>query len=110
MICMENNNNNYEDDFASFATCQFSTLKMISSCLEDVVSLTLDIKRYVCMKTYLHNFSRDFSSSLAIEMYGLPFFPCHPYIESTTVLSDYTTSKLWVLPHYYHYILKGWEG
>ena len=45
------------------------------------------MNRYVCIKTYLY-ITRDFSSSLAIEMYGRPFFPCHPYIESTTVLSD----------------------
>ena len=31
---------------------------------------------------------RDFSSLVAIEMYKQPFFWCHPYIESTTVLSD----------------------
>ena len=30
----------------------------------------------------------DFSFPLAIEMYGGHFFPGHPYIESTTVLSD----------------------
>ena len=31
---------------------------------------------------------RDFSLPIAIEMYGWHFFPGHPYIESTTVLSD----------------------
>ena len=43
MICQENKNdinNNYDCDenFACSATCRFSTLKRISSCLEDVVS------------------------------------------------------------------------
>ena len=47
-----------------------------------LVIKTLDIKRYVFSKTCLYNFSRDFSSSLAIEMYGWPCF----YIESTTIL------------------------
>ena len=37
MICLENNNN-YDEDFVSFAICRFSTLKMIFNCLEDVVS------------------------------------------------------------------------
>ena len=61
-------------DFASFATCQFSTLKRISGCLEDVVShKTLDIKKYVCIKSCFYNFSRNFSSSLPIEMYRRPF-------------------------------------
>ena len=63
----ENNNNYYDEDFASFATCQFSTLKRISSCLEDVVNhKKLDIKKYVCIKACFSNFSRDFSSSLPI--------------------------------------------
>ena len=40
-------------------------------------------------KNCLYNFSRHFSSSLAIEMYGSHFFsPCYPYIESTVALSD----------------------
>ena len=30
--------NNYDEDFASFATCRFFTLKRIYNCLEDVVS------------------------------------------------------------------------
>ena len=92
MICLKNNNNYYyeDEDFASFATCRFSTLKMISNCLKDVVShKNTRYQKYVFIKTCLYNFSRDFSSSLAIEMYGWPFFfTCHPYIESTTVLSD----------------------
>ena len=50
-----------------------------------LVIKTLDIKRYVCIKTCLYHFSRDFSSSLAIEMYRRPFFL---YLESTTVFSD----------------------
>ena len=59
-----------------FATYRISTLKRISNCLEDIVShKILDIKRYACIKTCLYNFSRNFSSSLAIEMYGWPFFP-----------------------------------
>ena len=47
MICLENNNsninninnnNNMMKILPVFATCRFSTLKRISSCLEDVVS------------------------------------------------------------------------
>ena len=47
---------------------------------------TVDINIYVCIKTYLYYISRDFSTSLAIEMYGGHFFLHHPYIGSTTVL------------------------
>ena len=39
------------------------------------------------IKTYLYDISRDFSSSLATEMYGRPCFWCYPY-KSTTILSD----------------------
>ena len=46
----------------------------------------LDIKRYVYIKTYLYDIRSDFHLVLAIEMYGRPFFPCHPYIESTYYL------------------------
>ena len=70
MICLENNNNNNYEDFASFAT-----LKKISSYLEDVVSHKNTRYKKVCVYyTYLCNISRDFSSSLAIEMYGRPCF------------------------------------
>ena len=31
---------NNDEDFASFATCRFSLLKLISNCLEDIVSHT----------------------------------------------------------------------
>ena len=76
MICLENNmNNNYYEDFDSFATCRFSTLKKISSYLEDVASHKSTIYQNVCVYyTYLYNISRDFCSSLAIEMYGWPCF------------------------------------
>ena len=44
------------------------------------------------IKTYLYILPEI---SGAIEMYGWPiFFPCHPYIESTTVLSDMQLSKI----------------
>ena len=62
----------------------FSILKTFYGYLE---IQTLSIKMYVCNKTYLHNINRDFSLPLAIEMYAC-FFSGHPYIESTTVLSD----------------------
>ena len=78
-----NNNNNYED-FASFATRWFSTLTTISGHLKGIVSH----KNNQYYKLYVY-ISRDFSLPLAIEMYGQPFFvQGHPYIESTTVLSD----------------------
>ena len=41
MICLENNiiiNNNYDEDFASFATRRFSTLTTMFGHLEDVGS------------------------------------------------------------------------
>ena len=39
MICLENNNNYYcDEDFASFGTLQFSTLKKIFGHLEGVGS------------------------------------------------------------------------
>ena len=60
-----NNNNIYIYYDEDFATCWFQKVL--------VVIKILDIKRYVCNKTYLYDISRDFSSSLEIEMYGWPF-------------------------------------
>ena len=84
-------NNNYEE-FARFATRRFSTLTTISGDLKGIVSHTITqyYKLYVYFNLYVY-ISRDVSLPLAIEMYGHPFFLGHPYIESTTVLSDYTT-------------------
>ena len=74
MICLENNNNEYED-FASFATCQFSTLTTISEHLKGIVSHrnTQYYKLYVYFNLCVY-ISRDFSLPLAIEMYRRPFF------------------------------------
>ena len=53
MICLKNNNN-YDEDFASFATRRFSTLTTIYGHLEDVGShKTLDMNRYVCINTHI---------------------------------------------------------
>ena len=62
------NNNNYEADFSSFATCRFSTLTTIFEHLESVGShKTLVMNRYVCIQTYLYNYiTSDLSSSLAV--------------------------------------------
>ena len=59
--------------------------------------------------TYMY-ISRDFSLPLAIEIYGQPyFFPGHPYIESTTVISDiytgiYNYVYIYMYIHNYIYI------
>ena len=37
------------------------------------IQKVLVVIEYVCIKTYLYDITRDFSSSLAIEMYGQPF-------------------------------------
>ena len=60
MICLENNNNYYcDEDFASFGTCRFSTLKKIFGHLEGVlvVITTLDMNRCVCIKTYIYTYT-----------------------------------------------------
>ena len=93
MICLENNNNNnyyyYDEDFASFATRRFSTLTTIFGHLEGVGShKTLDMNRYVCIKTYLYILPEISAHHLQLKCMGGLFFPCHPNIESTTVLSD----------------------
>ena len=62
--------------------------------LEDVVShkniRNTRYQRLCVYYTYLYNISRDFSSShhLELKCMGGLFFQCHPYTESTTVLSD----------------------
>ena len=82
--------------FASFSTHQFSTLTTIFSHPEIVGSHKNTRYQGMCVykesKTsmYLHNFSRDFSSSHAIEMYGWPFVSVPSLIKSTTVLSNNT--------------------
>ena len=64
----------------------------ISGHLKGIVShKILNIVSYMYILTYL---TRDFSLPLAIEMYGWPFVSGHPYIESTSMLSDYTYIKL----------------
>ena len=65
---------------------------MISGNLEDLASLIM--KRLCVYQHLLVYISKDFSSSLAIEIYGWPFLWRHSYIESTTILSDYGTSIL----------------
>ena len=76
-------------DFASFATCQFSTLKRISGCLEDVVShKTLDIKSMCVLRVVSIILAEISAHHFQLKCIGGHFFRCHPYIESTTVLSD----------------------
>ena len=61
----------------------------ISGHVEGVVSDKNIRCQHLCMYQDLSVcISRDFSSSLAIEMYGWPFIWCLPYIESTTALSN----------------------
>ena len=97
-------NNNYYEDFASFATRRFSTLTKISGHRKGIVSYknTQYILSYVYFNLSVY-ITRDFSLPLAIEMYGKPFFSGHPYIESTTVLSDTCTCKLHVHEQYVLY-------
>ena len=69
-----NNNNNYDEHSASFATRRFSTLKTLSGNLEDIVSHKNTQYQKVCVYLNLSVYiSRDFSSLVAIEMYGRPF-------------------------------------
>ena len=81
MICLKNiNNYYYDEDFASFATRRFSTLTAIFGHLDGVGSQTLDMNRYVCIKTYMYILPEISADHLRMGS--------HPYIESTTVLSD----------------------
>ena len=77
MICLENNNinNNNDEDFASFATRRFSTLTIIFGHLEGIGSHKNTRYKQACVYRNLCVYiTRDFSSSLAIEMHGRPFF------------------------------------
>ena len=71
----KNHNNNNDEHSASFATRLFSTLKTFSGHLEDIVSHknTQYQKVYVYLNLSVY-ISRDFSSLVAIEIYGRPFF------------------------------------
>ena len=63
------------EDFASFATRRFSTLTTIFGHLEGVGSHKNTRYEQACVYRKLSVYiTRDFSSSLAIEMYGRPFF------------------------------------
>ena len=65
-----NNNNNYDEHSASFATRRFSTLKMLSGNLEDIVSHKNSQYQKVCVYLNLSVYiSRDFSSLVM----GRPF-------------------------------------
>ena len=90
-------NNNYYEDFASFATRRFRRSLGIEKVLLVIKILNI---LYFNLSVYI---TRDFSLPLAIEMYGKPFFSGHPYIESTTVLSDTCTCKLHVHEQYVLY-------
>ena len=70
-----------------FAYSQFSTLKTISGDPKGIVShkFTQYYKVYVYFNLYIY-ISRDFSLPLAV--WAAISFLGHPYIESTTVLSD----------------------
>ena len=49
---------------------------------------TLDMNGYVCVETYVYILPEISAHHLQLKFMGSHFFPCHPYIESTTVLSD----------------------
>ena len=73
MICLKNNNNNYyyDEDFASFATRRFSTLTTIFGHLEVLVVIkTLDMNRYVCIKTYLYILAEISAHHLQLKCMG----------------------------------------
>ena len=74
-IIIVNNNNSEYEDFASFATRRISTLTKISRHLKGIFShkITQYYKLYVYFNLSVYS-SRDFSSPLAIEMHGWPFF------------------------------------
>ena len=64
-----------EREQLDFATLRFSTLDMFSGHLEDITSHKNTQYQKVCVYLNLSVYiSRDFSSSVAIEMYGQPFF------------------------------------
>ena len=70
-----NNNNNYDEHSASFATRRFSTLKTFCGHLEDIVNNKNTQYQKVCVYLNISVYiSRDFSSLVAIELYGRPFF------------------------------------
>ena len=56
------------EESSSFVTRRFSTLKMFSRHVEDIVSHKNTQYQKVCV------YSRDFSSLVTIEMYGRPCF------------------------------------
>ena len=57
-----------------------------------VVIKTLDMNRYVCIKIYMYIIPEISAHHLQLKCMGGHFFSCHPYIESTTVLSDLSIS------------------
>ena len=61
----------WDQQSCNFATTQFSTLKIISGHVEGNVSGINNWYKHLCVSKRI---DRDFSSSLAIEMYGWPFF------------------------------------
>ena len=67
-----NNNNNYDGIFSRFATRRFSTF---CGHLEDIVNNKNTQYQKVCVYLNISVYiSRDFSSLVAIELYGRPFF------------------------------------
>ena len=68
-------NNNNDEHSASFATRRFSTLKTFCGHLEDIVNNKNTQYQKVCVYLNISVYiSRDFSSLVAIELYGRPFF------------------------------------
>ena len=74
----------------SFATLWFSTLTTVFGHPEGVGKKTLDMNRYVCIKTYLYILSEISAYHLQLKCMGGHFVS---YIESTTVLSDIYISE-----------------
>ena len=83
------NNSEYED-FDSFATHRIATLTKMSGHLKGIFSHKniLSIISFMYNSTYLYILAEISAYHLQLKCMGGHFFPGHPYIESTTVLSD----------------------
>ena len=68
-----------------------------------VVIKTLDMNRYVCIKTYLYILPEISAHHLQLKCMGGHFFSVPSYIESTTVLSDYYYYYSYYYYYYYYY-------
>ena len=60
------------------------------------------MNRYVCIKAYMLYILPEISAHhLQLKCMGGHFFPCHPYIESTIVLSDILSYCLIAVRQYF---------